>query len=208
MINTELQQSRIRVEMLEKTVNGYKDLCAKLESEVAEMRGHPGNPDGVINPDQYESLRRDLDSLRAENEKLKKRKNELEIEIENFTLRQNVLGDDESLKVVHFKNNPTALAQEQAANDVTKLRAEIERLKIRNKKLESGHDEMTARLNETMNMTINIKELQNLKEQYQTLQSKYKENEELYNVVSQELREVIYMLFGYKLDRFGNSSYR
>lgn len=208
MINTELQQSRIRVEMLEKTVNGYKDLCLKLENELAELRGHPGNPDGVINPDHYETLRRDLDSLRVENEKLKKRKNELEIEIENYTLRHNVLGDDDKFKIVHFKNNPTAIAQEQVANEVTKLRAEIERLRIRNKKLESGHDEMTARLNETMNMTINIKELQNLKEQYQTLQSKYKENEELYNNVSQELREVIYMLFGYKLDRFGNSSYR
>lgn len=207
VINTELQQSRIRIEMLEKTVQGYKELCAKLESENAELKGLGPNPDSVINPDQYEELRRELTASRSECEKLKKRKNELEIEIENFTLRHNVLGDDK-FKVLHFTNNPSAIAQEQAANEVAKLRAEVERLRIRNKKLESGHEDLTMRLNETMNMTINIRELQTVKEQYQTLQAKYKENEELFTAVNHELREVVYMLFGYKLDRFGNSNYR
>lgn len=195
--------------MLEKTVSGYKDLCAKLESELAEARGHPGQLDGVASSnDQYESLRKDLDSLRAENEKLKKRKNELEIEIENLTLRHNVMGSDDRFKVVHFKMNPTAVAQEQVANELVKLKAEVERLRIRNKKLEAGNEDLTTRVNETMNMTMNVKELQTLRDNYKTLQAKYKENEKIFLSVNQELREVIYMLFGYKLDRYGSSNYR
>lgn len=195
--------------MLEKTVSGYKELCAKLEAELAEVRGHPGQLDcvSVIN-DQYETLRKDLDSLRSENEKLKKRKNELEIEIENFTLRHNVMGNDDRYKIVHFKMNPSAIAQEQADNELVKLKAEIERLKIRNKKLEAGNEDLTMRVNETMNMTMNVKELQTLRNEYTTLQVKYKENEQIFSSVNQELREVIYMLFGYKLDRYGNSNYR
>jgi mitotic spindle assembly checkpoint protein MAD1 len=194
--------------MLEKTVSGYKELCAKLESELADVRGHPGQLDGVVGNEQYQELRKDLDTLRTENEKLKKRKNELEIEIENLTLRHNVMGSDDRFKVVHLKMNPTAIAQEQVANELVKLKAEVERLRIRNKKLEEGNEDLTSRINETFNMTINVKELQSLKEEHKTLQAKYKENEELFSTVNQELREVIYMLFGFKLDRFGNSNYR
>lgn len=209
---TEAQQSRIRIEMLEKTVGGYKELCAKLEVELAEVRGHPGQLDGFTgNSDQYETLRRDLDSLRGENEKLKKRKNELEIEIENLTLRHNVMGSDDRFKVVHFKMNPTAVAQKQVENEIVKLKAEVERLRIRNKKLEAGNEDLTARINDTMNMTnmtMNVKELSNLRDEHRTLQAKYKENERIFSEINQELREVIYMLFGFKLDRYGNSNYR
>jgi mitotic spindle assembly checkpoint protein MAD1 len=194
--------------MLEKTVNGYKELCAKLETELAEVRGHPGQLDGVIGSDQYQELRKDLDSLRTENEKLKKRKNELEIEIENLTLRHNVMGSDDRYKVVHFKMNPTAIAQEQVANELVKLKAEVERLRMRNKKLEAGNEDLTTRVNETMNMTMNVKELSTLRDEHKTLQAKYKENEIIFSNVNQEMREVIYMLFGFKLDRFGNSNYR
>lgn len=195
--------------MLEKTVNGYKDLCAKLETELAEIRGHPGQLDGVSGSgEQYETLRKDLDTLRTENEKLRKRKNELEIEIENLTLRHNVMGSDDRYKVVHLKKNPTAVAQEQIANELVKLKAEVERLRIRNSKLEAGNEDLTARINETMNMTLNIKEFQTLRDEHKTLQAKYKENEKIFTTVNQELRGVIYMLFGFKLDRFGNSNYR
>ena len=195
--------------MLEKTVAGYKDLCAKLETELADIRGHPGQLDGVSGGnEQYETLRKDLDALRVENEKIKKRKNELEIEIENLTLRHNVMGSHDRFKVVHYKMNPTAVAQEQVADELVKLKAEVERLRIRNKKLEAGNDDLTARINETVNMTMNIKEFQSLRDEYKTLQAKYKDSEALFANVNQELREVIYMLFGFKLDRFGNSNYR
>jgi mitotic spindle assembly checkpoint protein MAD1 len=203
-------QFRLRIDMLSNSLAGYKELCAKLEAEMAELRGNPGNAaDGTVcTREQYKILRKDLETLRSENEKLRKRKSELEIEIENITLRSNVMHDDERLKIVHFTNNPAAIAQEQAANEVAKLRAEVERLKLRNRKLEEGNEDLTTRSNETMNMTLNIKDLQKLREEHKTLQSKYRENEDIFKNVNQELREVVYMLFGFKLDRFGNSNYR
>lgn len=202
-------QFRLRIEMLSNSLAGYKELCAKLETEVAELRGNPGiaADTTTCTTEQYKVLRKDLEALRIENEKLRKRKSELEIEIENITLRSNVM-HDERLKVVHFKNNPAAIAQEQAENEVVKLRAEVERLKLRNRKLEEGNEDLMTRSNETMNMTLNIKDLQKLREEHKTLESKYKESEEIFRRINQELREVVYMLFGYKLDRYGNSNYR
>lgn len=194
--------------MLEKTVSGYKELCAKLESEVAEIRGNASQLDVLGNTEQYETLRRDLDLMRSDNEKLKKRKNELEIEIENLTLRHNVMSDGDRFKVVHLKMNPAAVAQEHVANEVIKLKAEVERLRIRNEKLKAGNEDLTTRINETMNMTMNVKEMQTLRSEFQTLSDKYKENETVFAKVNQELREIIYMLFGFKLDRYGNSNYR
>jgi mitotic spindle assembly checkpoint protein MAD1 len=203
-------QNRLRIEMLSNSVAGYKELCARLETEIAELRGNPSlasSDPTVCSSEQFKTLRKDLETLRIENDKLRKRKNELEIEIENLTLRNNCMSD-ERLKVVHFKNNPATIAQEAAAEEVVKLKAEIERLKIRNRKLEEGNEDLSTRINETMNMTMNVKDLQKIKEQYTQLQSKYNDNETLFKRINQELREVVYMLFGYKLDRFGNNNYR
>lgn len=203
-------QNRLRIEMLTNSVAGYKELCGKLEAEITELRGNPGlaaSDPTFCSSEQYKTLRKDLEALRIENDKLRKRKNELEIEIENLTLRNNCI-DDNRLKVVHFKNNPATIAQQAAAEELVKLKAEIERLKIRNRKLEEGNDDLTTRLNETMNMTMNIKDLQKIKEEYAQLQAKYNDNENLFKRINQELREVVYMLFGYKLDRYGNKNYR
>lgn len=197
--------------MLERTVNGYKDLCAQMEQELNEMRSQPDLLNGIdCNNAQYENYRKEMEILRQENEKLKRRKNELEIEIENLTLRQNVVDLDESyrFKVVHMDANPASIAYDQVANELDKLKAEIERLRIRNKKLETGNDEMTTRLNETMNMTMNIKEIHSMTEKYNTLDAKYKQMESILSKVNLEMREVVYMLFGYKLDRYGASNYK
>ncbi|CAO1351142.1 unnamed protein product [Diamesa serratosioi] len=208
---SEVQQNRIRIEMLERTVNGYKDLCAQMEQELNEMRSQPDLLNGIdCNNVQYENYRKEMEILRQENEKLKRRKNELEIEIENLTLRQNVVDLDETyrFKVVHMDANPASIAYDQVANEIDKLKAEIERLRIRNKKLETGNDEMTTRLNETMNMTMNIKEINSMTEKYNTLDAKYKQMEKILSKVNLEMREVVYMLFGYKLDRYGVSNYK
>ena len=60
--------------MLTNFLSGYKELCTQLEAKVAELHG---NPIKTLNPtmctsEQYKTLRKDLEALRVENEKLRK----------------------------------------------------------------------------------------------------------------------------------------
>lgn len=155
--------------------------------------------------EQYGKLRKEIDSLQLENEKLKKRKNDLELELENYTLRAVINRD--RFKVVQFTDSPANEAYEAHKNEMEKLQAEIERLKLRNRKLEEGNEELTMRLNES-NMTMNVMEANTLKAQIQSLEAKNQHIKDIYKSASNEFREVCYMLFGYRVDRVGNTNYR
>lgn len=87
---------------------------------------------------------------------------------------------------------------------------QIERLKRKNRKLEEEHQDMTQRLNEstTTNMTTNIQEAGVLRKQIEALENKQQHYKEIYRTASLEFREVIYLLFGFRVDRIGNSNYR
>jgi mitotic spindle assembly checkpoint protein MAD1 len=205
--------ARNRIDMLEKTVVGYKELCAKLEQEMQQMKAMPDfTVDVTLNSEQYERLRKELNLLRLENEKIRKKKDELELELENHRLRGNGVLDDGILgvvkqKVLHMAMNPSAQAYDQHQTDVAKLQAEIERLKMRNRELKEGNEGLTVRLNDT-NMTINVKDINSMRSQLQTLEAKNQHLKEIYKAASQEFREVCYMLFGYRVDRIGNTNYR
>uniref|UniRef100_U5EX09 Putative attachment n=1 Tax=Corethrella appendiculata TaxID=1370023 RepID=U5EX09_9DIPT len=205
-LNNPDSQIRARIEMLEKTVGGYKELCAKLETELQENKNLPDLAlENALNNEQYEILRKEIMQLTSENEKLRKRKNELELEMDNHTLRAEI--NRGLSKVVHLVQNPADEAYAEHANEIEKLQAEIERLKLKVKKLEEGNEEMTMRLNDT-NMTMNIKEVNTLKAQIQSLESKNQHIKEVYKAAALEFREVCYMLFGYRIDRVGNTNYR
>lgn len=47
-----------------------------------------------------------------------------------------------------------------------------------------------------------------MKNKIQSLESKQQHYKELYRVASLEYRDVIYLLFGYRVDRIGNNNYR
>ncbi|XP_058833639.1 mitotic spindle assembly checkpoint protein MAD1 [Topomyia yanbarensis] len=197
---------RTRIEMLEKQLSGYRELNTKMENELQAAKSMPDTGmDSALTSEQYEKLRREIDMFRMENERLKKRKDELELELENVTLRAEINRD--RYKVVRFEDSPANEAYEAHKNEVEKLQAEIERLKIRNRKLEEGNDELTIRLNDS-NMTMNVMELNNLKAQVQSLEAKNQHIKEVYKAASNEFREVCYMLFGYRVDRVGNTNYR
>lgn len=104
--------------------------------------------------------------------------------------------------------NPAAEAYEKSKTEIEKLQAEIERLKRKNKKLEEDQEEMTSRLNETQNLTVNVKEINSLRTKLESAETKMQHMKELYKNASLEFREVCYMLFGYRIDRVGNTNYR
>ncbi|XP_055538131.1 mitotic spindle assembly checkpoint protein MAD1 [Wyeomyia smithii] len=205
-MNSQEAQMRTRMEMAEKQLAGYRELNTKLESELQAAKSLPDSGmESALTSEQYEKLRREIDTLRLENERLKKRKDELELELENSTLRAEINRD--RYKVVRFEESPANEAYEAHKNEIEKLQAEIERLKIRNRKLEEGNDELTMRLNDS-NMTMNVKDLNNLKAQVQSLEAKNQHIKEIYKAASNEFREVCYMLFGWRVDRVGNTNYR
>lgn len=102
--------------------------------------------------------------------------------------------------------------------------------------MEDEHQDLTTRLNETMSggTTVNIQEVSTywfytqwtqalnftprhsfffiqinaLRSKIQSLESKQQHYKEIYRAASLEFREVIYLLFGYRVDRIGNSNYR
>ncbi|XP_017024557.1 mitotic spindle assembly checkpoint protein MAD1 [Drosophila kikkawai] len=199
---TQDMQVRYRVEVLERTVTGYKDMCATLEREIQALRQQEmlAEPSG----DGYDSIKKELDTLRLENEKLRRRKSEMELELMNRCL----LGDFNmrDYKVVHFTQNPAAEAYEVSKNMMEKLQAEIERLKRRNKKLEDDQEEQTTT---TGGMTMNFKEFNQLRADLESANGKMRKMKEYFKAASTEFRDVCYMLLGYRIDRIGvNSNYR
>lgn len=192
--------------MLEKTLQSYKDLCESLESELNNIKAMPEIPIQILaNGSDYEYLKKVIDDLKLENERLKRRKEELELEIEQRCLR----GDFNvaQFKVVHLANNPAQEAYENTKNEISKLQAEIERLRRKNKKLEEDREEMTTRLNsgETTDLTKNFIEAGQLQQKVDSLENKIKSMKEVYKGARFEFREVVYMLLGYKIDVEGHN---
>jgi len=123
---TQDMQVRVRMEVLERTVTGYKDMCATLEREIQSLRQQElvNEPAG----EGYDSVKKELDTLRMENDRLRRRKEELEMEMMHRCLRGDFNMKD--FKVVHFSENPAAEAYESTKNMMEKLQAEIERITI------------------------------------------------------------------------------
>ncbi|KAL9700331.1 hypothetical protein quinque_003772 [Culex quinquefasciatus] len=206
-VSNQEQLMRTRIDMLEKQLVGYRELNGKLEGELQSAKSIPESMgmDSALTSEQYEKLRREIDTLRLENDKLKRRKEELELELENVTLRAELNRD--RFQVVRYTDSPANEAYEAHGKELEKLQAEIERLRMRNRKLEEGNDELTMRLNDS-NMTMNVMELNNMRAQVQSLEAKNQHIKEIYKAASNEFREVCYMLFGYRVDRVGNTNYR
>ncbi|KAL9874417.1 mitotic arrest-deficient 1 [Glossina fuscipes fuscipes] len=208
-------QLRCRVEMLEKTLMGYKDMCNNLEKELhinKNLKASEASGESIIPNVEatigYEHFKKELDTLRVENERLRRRKEELELELERHCLKSDL--NTEKYKVVHMSINPANEAYQNAENLMEKLQAEIERLKRKNKILEEENEQtQQERHNETNNLTLNIKEMNKLRDEVETLNAKMRKMKDCYKSAAMELREVVYMLFGYRIDRVGsNTNYK
>lgn len=72
-------------------------------------------------------MQKELNTVRAENERLRRRKDELEMLLEQASVKEafNIGKDGRELKVVHMAMNPADEAHENYKNEVDKLRAEV-----------------------------------------------------------------------------------
>lgn len=151
-------QIRIKLDMVEKSLDSYKEMCALLEAELQAAKGLPDlGVEGAASGEHYERFKRDIAVLRLENETLQRRKAALELQLEHSSLKGAY--DLNRFKVVHMEMNPLAEAEREHADELERLRTEVERLKRRNRKLEQDHEELTVRLNETVNVTCDLREV-------------------------------------------------
>lgn len=79
-----------RLDVVEKSLAGYKEICATLEKELEVTRGGNGELNGGMPTasEQYERLLTELDKLRMENERLQRRKDELEMICEQANVKE------------------------------------------------------------------------------------------------------------------------
>uniref|UniRef100_A0A182Q4G6 Mitotic spindle assembly checkpoint protein MAD1 n=1 Tax=Anopheles farauti TaxID=69004 RepID=A0A182Q4G6_9DIPT len=211
----ERKQLRARIDMLEKTLTGYKDLCQKQEGELQANKVIP-DISFVLTSDQYEKLRKEIDQLRLENDRLKRRKDELELEVENMTLRAEINGSHSNSNIaepllLRYKNSPAVedFAHEQASK--VKLMAEIERLKLHIQRLQETNQDLTDCIHSTDltgNITTKVQESVDLRLQLKELQAKYEQRKELFQQSSEDFRTVVNLLFGFKVDRISASYFR
>lgn len=95
-----------RIEVLERSLAGYKDICSTLEKELEVAQSTGGELNGSIasNNEQHEHLRKELEKLRNENERLQRRKDELEMIFEQIKMKEtyNIGCNGKELKVCVF----------------------------------------------------------------------------------------------------------
>lgn len=77
--------------------------------------------------EQNEHMQKELNTLRAENERLQRRKDELEMLLEQASVKDafNIDRGGRELKIVHMAMNPADEAHENHKNEVDKLRVEV-----------------------------------------------------------------------------------
>lgn len=72
--------------------------------------------------EQVKELHEEMSRLKDENNRLRERKDQLEIQLENF-----LVGQDESEgRIVHPENNPLSEILKQRAEDADKLKEEVQ----------------------------------------------------------------------------------
>ncbi|XP_035785655.1 mitotic spindle assembly checkpoint protein MAD1-like [Anopheles albimanus] len=196
-------QLQERIKSLEKVLANYQEHCQKLEAEIHSKQAVSDTEvSNALTSEQYQELRKEIDSLRMENQTIRRRKQELELEIEQNRVRSlaPILRHTDSLAVKAF---------DQHQNSVEKLQAEIERLraKIRSMQENCGEQQLEASVTNS-NMTMNVMELNNMRAKAEMLESKMKQMKEKFREASVEFRDICYLLFGYRVDRVSNNNYR
>ncbi|PNF32552.1 hypothetical protein B7P43_G02419 [Cryptotermes secundus] len=192
-VNSQQQQQKSRIEALEKTIEGYRDLVEKLEADLEKT------VKGVQFSERISKLEEEINSLQQEKEHLMKRRDELEVELEYRALK----GDFNPVKskVLHFRMNPAAEAEIQREDRLTRLQQECDRLQVRVRVLEEGQ---TQDVTEAVNLHLaasNTQEVQDLQKEIQSYEMKLQRVKEIVKTTIQEYRDACYMLLGYRMDR-------
>lgn len=208
------QTQRERIESLEGMLDNYRDMVQKLETELqnAEPISITGKIEikkgfyhknsvleaSPIRAEQLSRLREELDKMKNENELLRNRKDQLEVQLEEY-----LIGEDRTEgRILHPLKNPLSNFLTDRENEIEKLQGETERLKRKIRNMEEGKE------SSKLNLSVCPQETQNLREQVKSAEIQTQRLKEYFKSTCQEFRNVIYMLLGYKVDKVSNSQYK
>lgn len=107
--------------------------------------------------------------------------------------------------------NPSDMAHNDHVKEIEKLQAEIERLRRIIKKLEDNQEATMSGGGgdgTVGNLTNDFKEMNALREKVKSLENKLNKSRDTYRTTCNELRELCYLLFGWKLDILSKGLYR
>ena len=131
---------------------------------------------------------------------------QLELELERRAIKGDFNPTD--TKVIHFLNNPTSVAVEKRAAEMSELLNENTALKARIQLLEEG---------QTKDLTLMVgakveedegERIKELKVDLEKAEKREKRMMEAFKNTSQEFREVVYKLTGYRIDVLSNNIYK
>lgn len=211
--------ARSRIQALEEMVNNLRSSLETNENELHRVKeqllesssrtpdlqklSHPltKSPISVIDQKMEMQLRQTIEELEKRLEKVNEEKCILEMRIQQRNLQGDY--DPSKTKVLHMKINPASVNQQIRQQKMSKLEEEVERLRARVKVLEeSGPQAMnvTLQVDQKLQEDCNCKQVVELKSQLESAELKNKRLLQTFKETSQEVREMTYLLTGYRLD--------
>ncbi|KAG8280544.1 Mitotic spindle assembly checkpoint protein MAD1 [Homalodisca vitripennis] len=199
-------QPNSRLEALEKLVSGYQQRMLQLESDpslaIMDVEGY-GNK---ASSERMDALLAEKAALVKEKESLQKEVEELKIQMEYRSLKGDF--DMRDCKIMHFRMNPQAEAEQRQQTELAQCQAEAAKLRERVRLLEEGHThDLTLAVADKM-ASSSTKEVEELKEKMKSFERQNQRLREVFKTTSHEFREAVYQLFGYKVDGLPNKIYR
>ncbi|CAH1126285.1 unnamed protein product [Ceutorhynchus assimilis] len=193
-----IQSQKERIDNLEKVIDDYRDMVAKLENDLQEAQPQLHADVVPVRLEQTARLQSEVAHLQDVNQQLREQKDHLEIKLETLLEGQDSLHGGQ---VFHLANNPLAEHVNQRVQKLEMLQEENARLKNKLKKMEEGIE--TSKIGD---LSICPKEVQALKEKNLNYEKQHQKLKDLFKSSMQDFRNVIYMLFGYKIDKSNSSS--
>ncbi|KAI5717465.1 hypothetical protein M8J77_006298 [Diaphorina citri] len=204
---------RAKLEVLEKVIEGYRQRMEHIEADqglvcvIPDQAGSPNHPD-------IKKLTSERDDLLREKEELLKREKELKEKVDHLTYQMEwraLKGDFDirETKVLRLKLGPHETESTSSASTLDQLKIENdklkEKIKILKDQIQSGSDasklqDVTVLAESNVN-AVASKQVEELNNKIKSLELQGKRLREVYKAASQEFRETVYLLFGYKVDR-------
>lgn len=194
-------------EILQRTIDGYVQRMEQITNDSTLINNTNFGVDEKITTltIEHEKAVKKITNLENINEQLALQVEQLNEQLQQCGKRD---FDSSNTKIVHLKLNPTSEAVENYEDRLNKAKEEVNRLRERIKILEEGHTQDVTRLVEERIQTDFSKEVEELKDRVKSQEIQNQRLCEVFKKRSQNFRDAVYILFGYKLDSLANDRYR